>query len=78
MVLRNKIVLTGFDCMKYYFDCQYLFQLPPDYYKIVKRPMWLEWIARKLAERAYSHLREFVHDVKRIFWNCHLYNKVDF
>ncbi|XP_034951275.1 transcription initiation factor TFIID subunit 1 [Chelonus insularis] len=45
-----------------------------DYYNIIKRPMDLETIAKKVAAHKYHSRYEFLHDVEQILENCALYN----
>nr|CAD7402931.1 unnamed protein product [Timema poppensis] len=47
----------------------------PDYYLIVKHPMDLSDIARKLRNIIYETIEQFVHDFRLIFYNIRLYNK---
>ncbi|XP_078578918.1 uncharacterized protein LOC144863534 isoform X1 [Branchiostoma floridae x Branchiostoma japonicum] len=61
-----------------------LFQLPvkvkevPDYYDIVKDPMDLDCIKKRLRELYYIIMPDqFLADMKKVFRNCHLYNKPD-
>lgn len=45
-----------------------------DYYNIVKRPMDLELISKKVATHKYHNRYEFLGDVEQILQNCVLYN----
>nr|CAD7403606.1 unnamed protein product [Timema cristinae] len=47
----------------------------PDYYRIVKHPMDLSDIARKLRNIIYETIEQFVHDFRLIFYNIRLYNE---
>ncbi|KAM9311439.1 transcription intermediary factor 1-alpha [Gastrophryne carolinensis] len=53
----------------------------PDYYKIIKRPMDMSYIKRKLQLSSsvsyYSRPEEFVRDVRLIFRNCEEFNEPD-
>ncbi|XP_018424925.1 PREDICTED: transcription intermediary factor 1-alpha isoform X1 [Nanorana parkeri] len=52
----------------------------PDYYKIIKWPMDLSHIKRKLQLNGsphYSHPEEFVSDIRLIFKNCAEFNEPD-
>ncbi|KAB7494155.1 Nucleosome-remodeling factor subunit [Armadillidium nasatum] len=46
----------------------------PDYYKVVKQPMDLKAVERKVQQRKYKNLFEFVGDVMLVFDNCRAYN----
>ncbi|XP_041370808.1 uncharacterized protein LOC121384469 [Gigantopelta aegis] len=49
----------------------------PDYYKVVKRGMWLNLIAQKLRQGIYETLEEFVDDFRLVFKNCRSYYPPD-
>lgn len=49
-------------------------KLVKDYYNIVKRPMDLETIAKRVASHKYHSRHEFLGDVEQILENCVLYN----
>ncbi|KAK9712288.1 hypothetical protein K7432_007222 [Basidiobolus ranarum] len=46
----------------------------PDYPKIVKNPMDLSTIEKKLNNNQYITVDDFVTDVRQVFENCYLYN----
>jgi hypothetical protein len=46
----------------------------PDYYQIIKKPMDLGTVKKKLENREYATPDEFAADVRLIFSNCYLYN----
>uniref|UniRef100_A0A6B2LKF0 Bromo domain-containing protein n=1 Tax=Arcella intermedia TaxID=1963864 RepID=A0A6B2LKF0_9EUKA len=46
----------------------------PDYPTIIKRPMDLGTVEKKIDSRAYETLEEFASDVKLIWDNCRMYN----
>ncbi|KAI7858505.1 Bromodomain-containing protein [Circinella umbellata] len=46
----------------------------PDYPSIVKHPMDLSTIERKLQEGDYDNADEFASDIRLMFHNCYLYN----
>eukprot|EP00831_Metopus_contortus_P049723 TRINITY_DN4130_c0_g1_i4.p1 TRINITY_DN4130_c0_g1~~TRINITY_DN4130_c0_g1_i4.p1 ORF type:complete len:467 (-),score=54.60 TRINITY_DN4130_c0_g1_i4:135-1535(-) len=46
----------------------------PDYYNIIKFPMDLGTIKKKLANCAYASAKDFIHDVELVFSNCTKYN----
>ncbi|KAK7790672.1 hypothetical protein R5R35_002446 [Gryllus longicercus] len=48
-----------------------------DYYNIVKEPMDLETVAKKVAAHKYHNRDEFLADIERILQNCILYNGKD-
>ncbi|CAG8736597.1 13906_t:CDS:1, partial [Acaulospora morrowiae] len=48
----------------------------PDYYDIIKKPMDLSTVERKLSNLEYSSVNDFANDVRLVFSNCILYNGV--
>lgn len=51
----------------------------PNYYKIIKHPMNLNLVKRKLQRKHLQHYqspKEFVYDVRLVFSNCAKYNEV--
>ncbi|RKP22227.1 Bromodomain-containing protein, partial [Syncephalis pseudoplumigaleata] len=46
----------------------------PDYPTIVKHPMDLSKVERRLTSKEYAHVNDFIADVRLIFENCYLYN----
>jgi len=48
-----------------------------DYYTIVKKPMDFKTIRGKIESKTYTNPLEFCEDMRLVFTNCHLYNKVD-
>mgnify|MGYP001807503473 CR=1 FL=1 len=48
----------------------------PDYYNIVKQPMWINAVKDKLARNEYATAQDFCDDVRLIWSNCQLYNPV--
>ncbi|XP_065312784.1 nucleosome-remodeling factor subunit NURF301-like isoform X2 [Gordionus sp. m RMFG-2023] len=46
----------------------------PDYYKVIKEPMDLKKIERKVFKHQYKKLRDFIGDMTKIFDNCRYYN----
>ncbi|XP_063911046.1 transcription initiation factor TFIID subunit 1 isoform X2 [Zophobas morio] len=52
-------------------------KLVKDYYSIVKRPMDLETISKKVAAHKYHSRHEFLIDIEQILQNCILYNGRD-
>ncbi|XP_053954762.1 nucleosome-remodeling factor subunit NURF301 isoform X1 [Anastrepha ludens] len=49
----------------------------PDYYKVIKEPMDLQKIEKKLDTNVYTKLSEFIGDMTKIFDNCRYYNPKD-
>ncbi|RDD43887.1 Bromodomain-containing protein 2 [Trichoplax sp. H2] len=47
----------------------------PDYFKIIKKPMDLGTIKRKLEGKMYHSAKECMDDILRTFTNCYTYNK---
>lgn len=48
-----------------------------DYHDIIKRPMDLGTVKKKMDEREYKSASEFADDVRLIFTNCYKYNPPD-
>lgn len=46
----------------------------PDYYEVIKKPMDLSTMLRKLKAMVYNSRREFLADLNRIYNNCFTYN----
>ncbi|CAH1403971.1 unnamed protein product [Nezara viridula] len=46
----------------------------PDYYKVIKEPMDLQTIEKRINQRHYNKLTEFIGDMTKIFDNCRYYN----
>lgn len=49
----------------------------PDYFDVVKNPMHLALIKKKLSNRDYNCMESFAHDTKLVFDNAILYNGED-
>ncbi|KAJ2952773.1 hypothetical protein O0L34_g7133 [Tuta absoluta] len=49
----------------------------PTYYKVIKEPMDLQTVDRKVNEQSYSTLSEFIGDMTKIFDNCRYFNPKD-
>ncbi|NWY74036.1 BRDT protein, partial [Erithacus rubecula] len=47
----------------------------PDYYTIIKKPMDLGTIKKRLENNYYTKAAECIEDFKTMFWNCYMYNK---
>ncbi|KYQ50337.1 Transcription initiation factor TFIID subunit 1 [Trachymyrmex zeteki] len=45
-----------------------------DYYNIVKRPMDLETVSKKVSAHKYHSRHEFLRDIEQILENCSIYN----
>ncbi|CAH0547721.1 unnamed protein product [Brassicogethes aeneus] len=52
-------------------------KLVKDYYSIIKRPMDLETITKKVAAHKYHSRHEFLVDIEQILQNCILFNGKD-
>jgi bromodomain-containing factor 1 len=50
-------------------------KLVPDYHKVIKHPMDLGTIEKKLEGGEYTHPNQFVGDVRLVFRNAYVYNK---
>ncbi|XP_029032281.1 transcription initiation factor TFIID subunit 1 isoform X3 [Osmia bicornis bicornis] len=49
-------------------------KLVKDYYTVIKRPMDLETISKKVSAHKYHSRHEFVRDIEQILENCTIYN----
>ncbi|NXT79980.1 BRDT protein, partial [Zapornia atra] len=47
----------------------------PDYYSIIKKPMDLSTIKKRLEHNYYTKAAECIEDLKTMFLNCYIYNK---
>ncbi|KFP72944.1 Bromodomain testis-specific protein [Apaloderma vittatum] len=47
----------------------------PDYYSIIKKPMDLSTIQKRLEHNYYTKAAECIEDFKTMFSNCYIYNK---
>ncbi|NXP79872.1 BRDT protein, partial [Ramphastos sulfuratus] len=47
----------------------------PDYYSIIKKPMDLSTIKKRLEHNYYTKAAECIEDFKTMFLNCYIYNK---
>ena len=67
-----------------FFDCLTLFTIKPkslfvqDYFEIIKNPMDLSLIKKKLESMQYKSAKECLQDFNLMFSNCYIYNKVCF
>ncbi|XP_059153542.1 bromodomain-containing protein 3-like isoform X2 [Physella acuta] len=48
-----------------------------DYYDIIKKPMDLGTVKKKMEDREYRSASDFAEDVRQIFQNCYRYNPPD-
>ncbi|KAK2163490.1 hypothetical protein NP493_1460g00037 [Ridgeia piscesae] len=49
----------------------------PEYYRVIKEPMDLTTVEKKVSEQQYVKLGDFVKDVMRVFDNCRFFNSSD-
>lgn len=49
---------------------------PQDYYTIIKNPMDLSTIKKRLQSKYYWKAIECIQDLNAIFTNCYVYNRV--
>ncbi len=77
-----KEVINEMKKPRYYTFAQYFYYAVdavalniPNYHKIVKKPMDLETVERKLDTNQYEKARDFEDDVRQIFKNCYLFNQ---
>ncbi|CAI2371248.1 unnamed protein product [Moneuplotes crassus] len=48
--------------------------LCPDYYQVIKKPMDLSTVLKKIKNNDYEQMQEYLDDLRLIFNNCILYN----
>ncbi|KAF4637575.1 hypothetical protein G7Y89_g498 [Cudoniella acicularis] len=48
----------------------------PHYFTVIKHPMDISTVSRKLKEGSYGNAKEFEKDVRQIFTNCYKFNPV--
>ena len=48
----------------------------PNYFEIIKEPMCMQTIKKKLEDNQYKTSEECVKDFRLMFSNCYMYNKV--
>ena len=53
-------------------DVVFIFQ---DYYNIIKNPMDLGTIRKRLEDDYYMNAKECIQDFNQMFTNCYIYNK---
>lgn len=49
-----------------------------DYYNIIKNPMDMGTIKKRLENNYYWNAQECIHDFNTMFTNCYIYNKVSY
>lgn len=49
-------------------------KLVKDYYDVIKRPMDLETISKRISAHKYHSRKEFLRDIEQILLNCEMYN----
>jgi len=54
----------------------FAFSAPQDYYKIIKTPMDMGTIKKRLENNYYWNAQECIQDFNTMFTNCYIYNKV--
>jgi len=48
----------------------------PDYHEVIKHPMDLGTVDKRIDNYFYRSVKECIHDINTIFINCYVYNKV--
>jgi len=56
-------------------DCNFLCLASQDYHKIIKQPMDLGTIKKRLENNYYWSAKECIQDFNTMFTNCYVYNK---
>ncbi|OII71697.1 uncharacterized protein cubi_01311 [Cryptosporidium ubiquitum] len=52
-------------------------RIAPNYYNLVKRPMWLQLMINKCKKREYKSRKDFQDDLNLIVENCKIYNGIN-
>ncbi|KAH8585226.1 transcription initiation factor IID [Cryptosporidium sp. chipmunk genotype I] len=52
-------------------------RIAPNYYNLVKRPMWLQLMINKCKKREYKSRKDFQDDLDLIVENCKIYNGIN-
>ena len=69
------------EMMKYYASAPFLKPVDaiklqvPDYYRIIKQPMDLTTVKKRLENNYYWCAKECIDDINLMFTNCYMYNK---
>eukprot|EP00121_Abeoforma_whisleri_P012744 Awhi_evm1s11764 len=70
-----KIIWKHPECWPFYKPVDAVALRLPDYHSIIKNPMDLGTVKKRLAERYYQFAHQCIEDMKLTFYNCRLYNK---
>ena len=68
MILRQRVINSCEFCSDSHQN--------PEYYKVVKNPMSMDKVAKKLAWHMYDYVEQFVHDLRLIWRNNRLFYPV--
>jgi ATP-dependent helicase STH1/SNF2 len=47
----------------------------PDYYQLIRTPICMDQIQKKINKKQYQNLRQFRQDIKQLCDNCRTYNE---
>jgi ATP-dependent helicase STH1/SNF2 len=47
----------------------------PDYYQIIKNPVCMNQVKKKINKKEYQSLKQFLHDIRTLCNNCRTYNE---
>lgn len=50
-------------------------RLYPDYYVLIRHPLALDAVKKRIANKTYANIREFLEDIHLIFSNARIYNE---
>ena len=50
-------------------------KLYPDYYISIKHPLAFDVVRKRISNKTYTHMRDFLEDIHLIFSNARMYNE---
>lgn len=78
VALHNRSHFNTLDISNNFCDVNCLMQSLQDYYTIIKTPMDMGTIKKRLENSYYWNAQECIQDFNTMFTNCYIYNKVTY